>query len=99
MPVRSLGSTGHASPSPPSSFRPTTPPVSGGGLVDVYLTVAIRTSGGNGPGVLRVPPGEAARIVGDRHGVHGDRPPRGFTDGGTTHRLPRSHRGSRYRLA
>jgi hypothetical protein len=52
------------------------------GLVPVYLTVAIRTSGGNGPGVVRVPPDEAARIVAGRHGVHGERPPRGYLDGG-----------------
>lgn len=51
-------------------------------LTPVYLTVAIRTSGGNGPGVVRVPREEAARIVAGRHGVAGEQPPRGFLDGG-----------------
>jgi hypothetical protein len=53
-----------------------------GGLVPVYLTVAVRTSGGNGPGVVRVPPDEAGRICADRHGVMGECPPRGYLDGG-----------------
>ena len=43
---------------------------------------AVRSSGGAGPGVVRVPPGEAARIVADRHGVHGETAPRGYLDGG-----------------
>ncbi len=51
-------------------------------LVPVFLTVGIRTSGGNGPGLVRVPPAEAARIVAGRHGVHGEQPPRGYSDGG-----------------
>jgi hypothetical protein len=51
-------------------------------LVDVYLTVGVRTSDGPGPGHKRVPPGEAAALVGNRRGVYGDQPPRGFEDGG-----------------
>lgn len=51
-------------------------------LVPVYLTVGVRTSGGNGPGVVRVPREEAARIVTARHGVAGEQPPRGYADGG-----------------
>jgi hypothetical protein len=57
------------------------------GLVPVYLTVAVRTSGGAGPGVVRVPPDEAARIVGRRHGIPGEQPPRGFEDGGADPRV------------
>jgi hypothetical protein len=51
--------------------------------VPVFLTVGVRTSGGAGPGVVRVPRDEAARIVVARHGVSGEHPPRGFEDGGT----------------
>jgi len=32
-------------------------------LVTVYLTVAVRTSQGPGPGVKRLPPGEAAALT------------------------------------
>jgi hypothetical protein len=56
-------------------------------LVPVFLTVGVRTSGGNGPGVVRVPRDEAARIVAARHGVSGERPPRGFEDGGADGRI------------
>ena len=59
-----------------SEARIIVPPVS------VYLTTAVRTSDGLGPGVKRVPPGEAAALVNDRRAVYGDQPPRGFTDGG-----------------
>jgi hypothetical protein len=52
------------------------------GLVAVFVTTGIRTSAGPGPGVRRVPPAEAQAIVGSRRGVYGDRPPRGFDDGG-----------------
>lgn len=51
-------------------------------LVDVFLTNAVRTSAGPGPGHKRVPPGEAAALVGSRRAVYGDQPPRGFADGG-----------------
>ena len=61
-----------------AEVRISVPPVS------VYLTTAVRTSDGPGPGpgVKRVPPGEAAALVNDRRAVYGDEPPRGFTDGG-----------------
>ncbi len=48
--------------------------------VAVFVTTGIRTSGGNGPGVVHVPPAEAARLVADRRAVYGDRPPRGYGD-------------------
>jgi hypothetical protein len=51
-------------------------------LVDVFLTNAVRTSAGPDPGYKRVPPGEAAALVGNRRAVYGDRAPRGFSDGG-----------------
>lgn len=56
-------------------------------LVPVYLTVGVRTSGGPGPGVVRVPREEAARLVAARHGVAGERPPRGYDDGGADGRM------------
>jgi hypothetical protein len=56
-------------------------------LVPVFLTVGVRTSGGAGPGVVRVPRDEAARIVAGRHGVAGEEPPRGFEDGGVDGRI------------
>lgn len=55
--------------------------------VPVFLTVGVRTSGGVGPGVVRVPPIEAARIIAGRHGVAGDRSPRGYQDGGADGRV------------
>lgn len=57
------------------------------GLVPVFLTVAVRTSSGNGPGVVRVPREEAARLVAARHGVPGEQAPRGYLDGGTDGRV------------
>jgi hypothetical protein len=56
-------------------------------LVSVFVTTGIRTSGGAGPGVVRVPRDEAARIVAARHGVAGERPPRGYEDGGADGRI------------
>jgi hypothetical protein len=50
-------------------------------LVDVFLTVAVRTSAGPGPGHRRVPPGEAAALVGNRRAAFGSEAPRGFEDG------------------
>jgi hypothetical protein len=61
--------------------------MSGDGLVTLFLTVAVRTSAGSGPGVVRVPPDEAGRIIAARHGVYGDQPPRGYLDGGADARL------------
>lgn len=52
------------------------------GLVPVYVTTAVRTSAGPGPGVRRVPPDEASWLVRERKGVYGTEPPRGFLDGG-----------------
>jgi hypothetical protein len=53
----------------------------GGGLVEVYLTNAVRTSAGPGPGVVRVPVAEANRLISARCGVRGTQPPRNFLDG------------------
>lgn len=51
--------------------------------VTVFATNAVRTPAGpSGPGVLRLPPAEAARLVAERRAVYGDKPPRGFNDGG-----------------
>ena len=49
-------------------------------LVPVFVTTGIRTSGGNGPGVVQVPPAEAAALVADRRAIHGTTPPRGYGD-------------------
>jgi hypothetical protein len=46
--------------------------------VPVFLTSAVRTSAGPGPGVKLLPPAEAAGLVARRLAVAGDRPPRGF---------------------
>lgn len=54
------------------------------GLVPVYVTVAVQTSGGTGPGIVRVPPDEAGRLVSARIAIHGERAPRGLLDGGGT---------------
>ncbi len=52
-------------------------------LATVYVTNAVRVSSGERtPGVVHVPPEEAGRLVGARHAVWGDRPPRGYADGG-----------------
>ena len=51
-------------------------------LVDVFLTNAVATSGGPGPGVVRVPRDEASRIIAHKLGVAGSRPPRSYADGG-----------------
>ena len=56
-------------------------------LVPVFVTTGIRTSGGAGPGVVRVPRDEAARIVASRHGIAGEQAPRGFLDGGADGRV------------
>ena len=51
-------------------------------LVMIYVTTAVRTSAGPGPGVLELPADEANRIVSSRLGVLGSEPPRGYLDGG-----------------
>ena len=49
-------------------------------LVMVYVTNAVRTSAGPGPGARRVPSAEAARLLKDRMAVYGDQPPRAYGD-------------------
>jgi hypothetical protein len=49
-------------------------------LVDVYLTVAVRTSAGPGPGHKQLPAAEAGRLVGERRAIYGTQSPRGFGD-------------------
>ncbi len=46
-------------------------------LVTVYVTNGVRTSADPGPGVRRLPPAEAAALVGRRHAVYGEQPPQG----------------------
>lgn len=53
------------------------PAVEPAALVPVYLANGTRTSGGTGPGVVQVPPGEAAALVRDRLAVYGGQPPYG----------------------
>lgn len=45
------------------------------GLVQVYATVAVRTSAGSQIGPKRLPPAEAGRLVAMRFAVYGDRAP------------------------
>jgi hypothetical protein len=47
--------------------------------VTVYLTNVVKTSAGTGPGVLQLPPDEAARLVAGLLAVYGDQPPMGFS--------------------
>jgi hypothetical protein len=65
------------------------------GVVAVYLTNGTRTSQGPGPGVKRLPPDEAGRLVSARLAAFGEAPPRGYADGGCDGRdialmMPRS---------
>jgi len=53
-------------------------------LVPVFLTSAVRTSDGPGPGVKHLPPAEANRLISMRYAVGGDQPPRGYQDGGAS---------------
>lgn len=53
-------------------------PPAGDGEVTVYLTVAVRTSKGPGPGPLTLPRDEAGRLVAQRYGVYGAEPPLSF---------------------
>jgi hypothetical protein len=46
--------------------------------VPVFLTAAIRTSQGPGPGVKYLPPAEANLLVVRKHAVAGTEPPRSF---------------------
>jgi hypothetical protein len=56
--------------------EPADPPVM------IFLTNGVNSSAGAGPGPRTVPADEAARLVARRHAVYGDRPPRGYRDGG-----------------
>jgi hypothetical protein len=47
-------------------------------LVTIYMTSAVRTSAGPGPGVRTLPAHEANLLVARRFAVHGDQPPRSF---------------------
>jgi hypothetical protein len=52
------------------------------GLTPVYLSNGTRTSGGTGPGVVHVPPDEAAWLVAQKLAIHGQQPPLGLLGGG-----------------
>jgi hypothetical protein len=52
--------------------QPSAGPVSE--LVEVTLTNGVRTSAGVGPGTFRLPPGEAASLVGRKVAAYGGRP-------------------------
>jgi hypothetical protein len=51
-------------------------------LVTVYLTNAVRTSQGPGPGPKTLPSDEASRLIGSKLAVYGDQPPTNYSDGG-----------------
>ncbi len=57
------------------------PPVIQSPLTPVYVTNAVRTSAGPGPGVKYLPPQEAADLVARRMAIHGERPPRSTMGG------------------
>lgn len=44
-------------------------------VVTIYVVNGVRTSGGPGPGVKRLPASEASALIGMRFAVHGTRPP------------------------
>lgn len=48
------------------------------GMITVYLTNALATSDGPGPGAKRLPAAEAAALVGRKVAVYGSQPPHGF---------------------
>ncbi|HET9966908.1 MAG TPA: hypothetical protein VFQ68_01655 [Streptosporangiaceae bacterium] len=56
----------------------------GPATVPVFVTNAVRTSDGPGPGVKHLPPAEANRLISARYAVGGESPPRGFDDGGAS---------------
>jgi hypothetical protein len=68
------GATNAADPPVP----PAPAPEDGREPVPVYLTNAVRTSAGPGPGVKYLPPAEAGSLVARRLAVHGTEPPRSF---------------------
>ena len=49
-------------------------------LVDVFLTVGVRTSAGPDHGHKRLAPGGIAALVADRRAVYGEHPPVGVGD-------------------
>jgi len=63
-------------PDPP--LDPPPPAAGGGKSVPVFVTNAVRTSDGPGPGVKHVPPAEASALVAAKLAVHGEQPPRGW---------------------
>lgn len=67
---------------PPSPTDPAPGDAEAEPLVAVYLTNGTRTSAGPGPGLKYLPPDEAGRLVGARLATYGERPPRGYADGG-----------------
>jgi hypothetical protein len=80
--TRALAAFRHGTDNAAMQHSATDAPGGGDGLVPVFVTNAVRTSAGPGPGVRRVPPDEAGRLVHSRLATYGDRPPRGFEDGG-----------------
>jgi hypothetical protein len=52
--------------------------------VTIFLLNGTATSGGNGPGVVSVPPDEAARLVSEGLAVVGSIPPSGYLGNGVT---------------
>jgi hypothetical protein len=50
--------------------------------VQVYVTNAVRTSTGPGPGPKTLPEAEAGQLVKDRHAVYGSEPPRDGSESG-----------------
>ena len=63
-------------PDPP--LEPPYPERGPGKPVLVFVTVAVRTSDGPGPGVKHVPPAEASALIAAKHAVPGEQPPRGW---------------------
>jgi hypothetical protein len=63
----------------PEPVPPGLPPGDDSDLVEIFLTVAVRTSDGSRHGVHQVPRAEAARLIAARHAVAGGNPPRGWT--------------------
>jgi hypothetical protein len=54
----------------------------GPATVTVFLTNAVRTSTGPGPGPKQLPPAEANALIRAKMAVYGDRPPKNFLYGG-----------------
>lgn len=51
-------------------------------MVPVFVTNAVRTSAGPGPGPKMLPAGEANRLKSAKLAVHGHIAPAGYSDGG-----------------